>query len=259
MRVQSARFFEVGCWMMLSLIVFPRTVAEALASNNAEIMNLSSIAKNKPIIDFQYPHEKKTPAELMTSISKSTSELLKESDDMDVYGDFEATIDESYLRRFEREISQKFGKEDAVFMPSGTMAQSIALKIHKSAKEKKHGYGSGSVFACHHTSHLLLWEEDAYSHLLGMDATVVSSSVQTEQSESYVYSDPMKFRDVKRVLDVHDVDEISTLLIELPHRELGGKLTKWEEVLAMSTLCEDRGISFHCDGARIFEASAGYG
>jgi len=54
-------------------------------------------------------------------------------------------------------------------------------------------------------------------------------------------------------------DVLSTLILELPHRELGGKLTPWNEVHQISKLCKEECIHFHCDGARIFEASAGYG
>ena len=53
--------------------------------------------------------------------------------------------------------------------------------------------------------------------------------------------------------------KISTIILELPHREIGGKLTPWDEVEEISKLCKERGIQFHCDGARIFEASVGYG
>ena len=54
-------------------------------------------------------------------------------------------------------------------------------------------------------------------------------------------------------------DGLHTLIIELPHRELGGKLTPWDEVLQIGQLCQQYGVNYHCDGARIFEASAGYG
>jgi uncharacterized protein YkuJ len=48
------------------------------------------------------------------------------------------------------------------------------------------------------------------------------------------------------------------LILELPHRELGGKLTPWNDVLAMQQTLRSKGVAFHCDGARIFEATAGY-
>lgn len=78
----------------------------------------------------------------------------------------------------------------------------------------------------------------------------------------------MRLSHVRKVLDDASVvpDDIaprprnvSTLMLELPHREIGGKLTPWDEVEEISRLCESRGIQLHCDGARIFEASAGYG
>jgi threonine aldolase len=47
--------------------------------------------------------------------------------------------------------------------------------------------------------------------------------------------------------------------LELPHQEFGGKSTPWDDVLSIGELCNKEGIKFHSDGARIFEASAGYG
>eukprot|EP01083_Nonionella_stella_P040458 109787_1 len=51
---------------------------------------------------------------------------------------------------------------------------------------------------------------------------------------------------------------LSTLMIELPHRELGGKLPPWDDVISIGKLCKSENIRYHCDGAWIFEASAGY-
>ncbi|KAL3909266.1 MAG: hypothetical protein SGILL_008154 [Bacillariaceae sp.] len=55
------------------------------------------------------------------------------------------------------------------------------------------------------------------------------------------------------------LDEVSTLILELPHRELGGKLTPYEDIVKMRKHTKAHSVAFHCDGARIFEASAGYG
>ena len=54
------------------------------------------------------------------------------------------------------------------------------------------------------------------------------------------------------------IDESSSLIVELPHRELGGKLTPWEDIPRMAGLCREKNVAIHCDGARIFEAAAGY-
>jgi threonine aldolase len=164
---------------------------------------------------------------------------------------------DSFLRKFEAEIAEEFGKEDAVFMPSGVMAQSIALLIH-GGKQKRN-------FACHHSSHLLIHEQDAYRELIGMEPLVID----TRHKAVDCSVPPMTFQDVQEAFgrfaeSSQDGTEtkvgksLSTLILELPHRELGGKCTPWEDIEQMRQLCNDQGVQFHCDGARIFEASCYY-
>jgi threonine aldolase len=47
-------------------------------------------------------------------------------------------------------------------------------------------------------------------------------------------------------------------VIELPQRDLGGQLPSWEELQAQTAWARDRGAAAHLDGARLWEASAGY-
>lgn len=109
-----------------------------------------------------------------------------------------------------------------------------------------------------------------------MDALIVKTSRRS--IDDSVHVSPMRYSDVESVLSSHmrmslndknhNIDtksnshnackKVSSLILELPHRELGGKLTPWEDVLSMSSFCNRSGISFHCDGARIFEAATGY-
>ena len=48
------------------------------------------------------------------------------------------------------------------------------------------------------------------------------------------------------------------MIIECPHREIGGKCTPLEELRAISKACRVAGIHLHMDGARIWEAQAFY-
>lgn len=86
----------------------------------------------------------------------------------DVYGDFNATSDSSYLRKFEAEVAKYLGKEDAIFVVSGGMAQGIAAKIHSSASAS-----ASNAFVCHFSSHLVIHEQDAYPNLLNMMPVIV--------------------------------------------------------------------------------------
>ena len=159
------------------------------------------------------------------------------------------------------------------------MAQSIALLIHaKQQQQQQHSPNDNEVptknddqenqtqcrykFLCHPSCHLLLHEENAYKELLGMDAIPVTSS----SSDGSIHISPLRYEDVELVLKNECETSpsslesmITSLILELPHRELGGKLTPWSDVKKIRQLCDKEGIKFHCDGARIFEASAGYG
>ena len=61
----------------------------------------------------------------------------------------------------ESEVRELLGKPAAVFMPSGTMAQQIALRIHADRRGRR-------VVAFHPTCHLELHEDKAYQRLHGL-------------------------------------------------------------------------------------------
>lgn len=212
---------------------------------------------DKPSIRLQVPHPERSPVEALQDLAKDYETLgLSPDEAWDVYGDFDdKSAENSYLRRFEKELATELGMPDAVFMPSGVMAQSIALKIHSK------NFTSPS-FMCHATSHLLLHEGEAYHEVCGLDAVVLPK----EESKPGLGFDapPLGFQDVESYLREAESTQpdalysVAALLLELPHRELGGKLTPWEDIVKLRQLTKDRGIAFHCDGARIFEATTGY-
>ena len=149
-----------------------------------------------------------TPAELLSQSAIKCSELGISAGD--VYGDYSAASgDDSWLRRFENEISYYFGKEAAIFLPSGVMAQNIALKI----SQKKDT--SRTKFICHHTSHLLIHEQNAYQELLCMSPYVVN---QPAINGNQLNSLPIAYEDVKSFLALDGKDKPTALIVELPHR-----------------------------------------
>ena len=228
-------------WMLLPTIV----TAMAMPSTSST----SAAAATSPI-KLQVPHPVRSPTETLQDLAQECQELGIA--DWDVYGDFEKTAAESFLRRFEQEVALEFQKEDAVFMPSGVMAQSIALFIHSKDKIEK---GVTPKFVCHATSHLLLHEQNAFRELCGLQACPMPKTAPGLG----LGAPPLSYDDVHECFEDNDGSHIvSTVLLELPHRELGGKITPWEDILATQQLCRERGVAFHCDGARIFEATTGY-
>src|SRR6202030_1610111 len=98
-----------------------------------------------------------TPAEALHDVAQRAGTA-----DRDYYGEGAA------LRAFEAKIAALLGKEAAVFMPSGTMAQQIALRIVADASGKR-------TFAAHATTHVVLHERDGFARLHDLTFVPVGS------------------------------------------------------------------------------------
>jgi threonine aldolase len=86
-----------------------------------------------------------------------------ENERVDMYGSGER------IERLEQQIAELLGKETAVFMPTGTMAQQIALRIWS----ERRGF---RTVAFHPTCHLELHEQKGYQLLHGLHGL---SAIQT--------------------------------------------------------------------------------
>ncbi len=136
----------------------------------------------------------------------------------------------------EERIAALLGKPAAVFAPSGTLLQPAALRLWAERA------GRPQV-AFHPTSHLELHEHRAYSRLHGLEATLLGDARR-----------PTLRADLEGLAEVP-----AALLIELPLREIGGQLPAWEELEELQAAARERDVRLHCDGARLWEAAAGFG
>lgn len=167
----------------------------------------------------------KTPRRILSELAETIDPDLE----ADRYGQGEL------LTHFEQEVAGLLGKEAAVFMPSGTMCQQIALRIWAERR------GTTTV-AFHPTCHLELHEEQAYQRLHGLHALLLGSAQRL-----------LTLDDLKRI-----TEPIGALLIELPQRELGGQLPSWEALSEIIQWTRERGIPTHLDGARLWECQPFY-
>ena len=140
------------------------------------------------------------------------------------------------IEQFEQEVANLLGKEAAVFMPSGTMAQQITLRIWSERK------GCRTV-GLHPTCHLEIHEQRAYQVLHGLIGRLVGNPHQV------ITLDDLK--------GVHE--PLAALLLELPLREIGGQLPAWDDLEAQSAWARERNIALHMDGARLWESAPYYG
>ncbi|WIG60537.1 MAG: Low-specificity L-threonine aldolase [Ktedonobacterales bacterium] len=139
------------------------------------------------------------------------------------------------IEGFEHEIAGLLGKEAAVFMPSGTMAQQIALRIWSERMRC-------ATVAFHPTCHLEIHEEKGYEFLHGLRSRLVGA--------------PHALLTLDNLRGVRE--PIAALLLELPQREIGGQLPEWDDLVAQTAWAHERGAAAHMDGARLWEAAPYY-
>ncbi|WP_214816401.1 low specificity L-threonine aldolase [Exiguobacterium sp. s59] len=157
-------------------------------------------------------------------VLKRAFEQVREDEPSDQYGQGKT------IRQFEEKMVHILGKESAVFFPSGTMAQQIALRIWCDETGKK-------TVAYHPLCHLEIHEQDGLKELHHIEPILVGDENRLMTLE-----------------EIQALSDIACLLLELPQREIGGELPTFEELVAISEHCRDKGIHLHLDGARLFES-----
>ena len=173
------------------------------------------------------------PSRKMKAVFQELADSLDGTEDLDRYGSGE------YLSAFEVEVAKMFGKPAAVFLPSGIMAQQIALRIWC---ERSNNF----TIAMHPTAHLEFAEQFSYQFMHDLHR------LQFGTPETLG----------NRMLTLKDFQSLGkkpgAILLELPYRPLGGQLTEWDELTAIHDWARDNKIPFHLDGARIWQCKSFY-
>ncbi len=186
------------------------------------------------VSDYQNAHKKatyKVRGHKMKSIKEEMTIFDTLSDDVmpDLYGTG------AVIEQFEQKIAADLGKESAIFFPSGTMAQQIALRIWCDEKSMKQ-------VAYHPLCHLEIHEQDGLKKLHHIQTILLGDKDRLFTLE-----------------DLKTLPEVAVVLFELPQREIGGQLPSWDSLVEMVAYCKMRGFHTHLDGARVFECLPYYG
>jgi threonine aldolase len=172
-------------------------------------------------------HRARRPAEIFAAMAAWSG---AHDVDHDVYGT--GTL----IQQFEQKVAQLLGFEAAVFCISGTMTQVTALRLACADR------GSPLV-ALHPTSHILVHERSNHQLLSHFNALQAGDRHR-----------PWTAADLAAI-----PDRLGAAGMEIPMREIGGQLSSWDELDAIKAHCRARGAHLHMDGARLWEAAAGYG
>ncbi|MGZ5200497.1 MAG: threonine aldolase family protein [Telluria sp.] len=172
-------------------------------------------------------HRARRPAETFSAMAAWCEANRIEHD---VYGS--GTL----IEDFQRKVAALLGFEAAVFCVSGTMTQVTALRLACADRGRP-------LVALHPTSHIIVHERSNYQMLGHFNALQVGDRNQ-----------PWTVDDLQAV-----PERLGAVALEIPMREIGGQLSPWDELEAIKAHCRARGTHLHMDGARLWEAQAGYG
>lgn len=149
--------------------------------------------------------------------------------------------DDPTVQRLEARIAELTGKGAALFVPSGTMGNQIAVMCHTRP---------GDEVVLERDSHIFLYEQGGIAANAGCLAHVLPSEVGT--------------LDVPAVLgairgeDVHNA-RMRLVCFENTHNRHGGTIVPLERMRALADAVRARGIAVHLDGARLWNASVASG
>jgi threonine aldolase len=140
------------------------------------------------------------------------------------------------VNALETKIAGLFGMEAALFCPSGTMTNQIAIRLHT---------GPQKEVICHQYSHIYLYEGGGI-----MANSMASVKLLTGDLGKITASQ------VAESINPDDVHAPETTLVSIENtmNKGGGSIYTLDEIKPIHVLCKEKGIKLHLDGARLFNA-----
>lgn len=168
------------------------------------------------------------------TVTKPTAEMLDAMFRAEVGDDvFQA---DPTISALQDKAAAMFGMEAALFCPSGTMTNQIAINVHTSDLEE---------VICEESSHIYQSEVGGYAYnsrvgvklLYGQNGKITADQVEAAINPDYDW-----------------MPRSSLVVLENTCNKGGGSIYTLEEIRPISELCRAKGLSLHLDGARLFNA-----
>jgi threonine aldolase len=145
------------------------------------------------------------------------------------------------VEHLQKRIAARLGKEAAIYMPSGTRANQIALRVH---------CRPGDEFICEADCHVYNYEQGAFAQLSGIVAHTLQGEFGVLQPEQLIGS--------IRPADDHMV-RTRLITLENTHNRGAGRVQPYDTVVEICRWARDHGLRTHLDGARLFNAAVASG
>jgi len=149
----------------------------------------------------------------------------------DVYGE------DPTVNQLEAKVADMFGMEAALFCPTGTMTNQLAIRVHTQP---------GEEVICDKLSHIYLYEGggialNAFASVRTLDGDL--GRITAKQVEDAINNPD-------------DIHQPITKLVSLENtvNKGGGSIYDFEEIKKIKAICKQNGLILHLDGARLFNA-----
>ena len=152
----------------------------------------------------------------------------------DVYGE------DPTVRELQERACALTGKQAALFMASGTMANQVAVRAHTEP---------GDALLATADSHVVLFEGGGFAAISGVQPVFVGAEGAFSAED---------VRAALRPVDSHFAP-LRLVCLENTHNRSGGRIFPREQLQPIAEVAREAGLALHLDGARIFNASVASG
>jgi len=139
--------------------------------------------------------------------------------------------------KLEQTIAELFGAEEALFFPTGTMANQAAIKLHTQPSEQ---------LICHEWSHVYNYEGGGVSFNSGVSCKLLPGAMGLLKAEAVeaAINPP----------DFYHSPLTALVCVENTTNKGGGACYDLEELRRIKEVCVKHGLRYHMDGARLWNA-----
>jgi threonine aldolase len=148
---------------------------------------------------------------------------------------------EPTVNKLEAMAAELLGKQAALFVPSGTMGNQIAIALH---------CNPGDELICEFGAH-------TYNNESGALARIAQAQVRPVHGRMGVM-DPAEVERLIRPNNIHN-PRTALITVENTHNAAGGTIIPHDNVLALADVAKRHGLKYHLDGARIWNAHVATG
>ncbi|MFD1315846.1 threonine aldolase family protein [Namhaeicola litoreus] len=169
------------------------------------------------------------------TVTKPTREMLSFMMEAEV-GDDVFMADPTVIKLQEK-LAKMFGMQDALFFPSGTMANQTAIKLHTKPADQ---------LICDKWAHVYNYEGGGAAFNSGVSCSLIDGSRGMFRAEQVKYA-------VHDPENIH-IPETTLVAVENTTNKGGGACWDYNELIKIKNVCNEYNMAYHLDGARLFNA-----